>query len=116
MKRIILISMLFLSMTACIIMPSKKTAEYKDISFYYIPNVNIGIGVYSNDTQQTVRVFHKSEPFFSAQRRTDEETGCNNTLLPSGRKERFRRSPEKTRNALLRCTTWSIRVHPASLP
>lgn len=61
MKRIILISMLFLSMTACIIMPSKKTAEYKDISFYYIPNVNIGIGVYSNDTQQTVRVFHKSE-------------------------------------------------------
>ena len=61
MKRIILISMLFLSMTACIIMPSKKTAEYEDISFYYIPNVIIGIGVYSNDTQQTVRVFHKSE-------------------------------------------------------
>lgn len=61
MKRIILISMLFLSMTACVIMPSKKTAEYKDISFYYIPNVNIGIGVFSNDTQQTVRVFHNSE-------------------------------------------------------
>ena len=59
MKRIILVSMLFLSMTACIMPP--KITNYKDISFYYIPDVNIGIGVFSNDTQQTVRVFHKSE-------------------------------------------------------
>ncbi len=59
MKRIILVSMLFLSMTACIMPP--KITNYKDISFYYIPDVNIGIGVFSNDTHQTVRVFHKSE-------------------------------------------------------
>lgn len=58
MRRIILALILSFSISACI-MPSKKT-EYKDISFYYIPNVNIGIGVYSNDAEQTVRVFHKS--------------------------------------------------------
>ena len=44
--------MLPLLITACK-MPQKK-ADVTDISFYYIPEVNLGIGVYSNETEQTV--------------------------------------------------------------
>ena len=47
-----LILMLPLLITACK-MPQKK-ADVTDISFYYIPEVNLGIGVYSNETEQTV--------------------------------------------------------------
>ena len=52
-----LILMLSLLITACK-MPQKKE-DVTDISFYYIPEVNLGIGVYSNETEQTVRVFYK---------------------------------------------------------
>ena len=47
--------MLSLSMAACI--KPKNT----DVSFYYIPDVNMGIGVFCDETEQTVRVFNKPE-------------------------------------------------------
>jgi len=63
---------LFLSMTACK-MPQKK-ADITDIAFYYIPEVNLGIGVYSNKTEQTVRVFYKPDQVTDQQRGIPENS------------------------------------------
>ena len=57
MKRLPLNCVLLLLMAACNTTPEKLEMVVSDISFYYIPEVNLGVGVYSNETEQTVRVF-----------------------------------------------------------
>ena len=61
MKRLPLSCVLLLLMAACNTPPEKLEMVVSDISFYYIPEVNLGVGVYSNETEQTVRVFDKPE-------------------------------------------------------
>ena len=57
MKRLPLSCVLLLLMAACNTPPEKLEMVVSDISFYYIPELNLGVGVYSNETEQTVRVF-----------------------------------------------------------
>ena len=54
-------------------MPQKK-ADVTDKSFYYIPEVNLGIGVYSNETEQTVRVFYKPDQVTELRRGIPEDS------------------------------------------
>jgi len=81
-RHIILI--LFLSMAACK-MPQKK-ADITDIAFYYIPEVNLGVGVFSNETEQTVRVFYKSDQV-TDQRRGIPENSLRQSTGISYRKD-----------------------------
>ena len=53
--------MLAILMAACNTSPDKPEMQVTDISFYYIPEVNLGVGVYSNETEQTIRVFYRSD-------------------------------------------------------
>lgn len=72
-----IILILCLSMTACK-MPQKKAAV-TDIAFYYIPEVNLGLGVFSNETEQTVRVFFKSDQVTDQQRGIPENSSRQST-------------------------------------
>lgn len=74
-----LILMLSLLITACK-MPQKK-ADVTDISFYYIPEVNLGIGVYSNETEQTVRVFYKPNQVTEQRRGIPEDSFRQSTSI-----------------------------------
>ena len=53
--------MLAILMAACNTSPDKPEMQVTDISFYYIPEVNLGVGVYSNETEQTIRVFYRPD-------------------------------------------------------
>ena len=57
MKQTPLACALAILMAACNTSPNKPEMKVTEISFYYIPEVNLGVGVYSNETEQTVRVF-----------------------------------------------------------
>ena len=61
MKQISLACALAILMAACQTSPETPEMEVTDISFYYIPEVNLGVGVYSNETEQTVRVFYQPD-------------------------------------------------------
>ena len=61
MKQIPLACALAILMVACKTSPDKPEMQVTDISFYYIPEVNLGVGVYSNETDQTVRVFYEPD-------------------------------------------------------
>ena len=74
-----LILMLSLLITACK-MPQKK-ADVTDISFYYIPEVNLGIGVYSNETEQTVRVSYKPNQVTEQRRGIPEDSFRQSTSI-----------------------------------
>lgn len=68
-----LILILFLSaMTACKM--QQKKADTTDIAFYYIPEVNLGIGVFSNETEQTVRVFYEPNQVTEQRRGIPEDS------------------------------------------
>ena len=72
MKAQHLILILFLSMTACKM--QQKKADITDIAFYYIPEVNLGIGVFSNETEQTVRVFYEPNQVTEQRRGIPEDS------------------------------------------
>ena len=54
-RLIILLFFLVFAVTTC------NMPGMMEDSYYYIPEVNLGIGVYSNSIEQTVRIFHKPD-------------------------------------------------------
>ena len=74
-----LILILFLSMTACKM--QQKKADITDMAFYYIPEVNLGIGVFSNETEQTVRMFFEPNQVTEQRRGIPEDSFRQSTSI-----------------------------------